>query len=575
MTLKTNADWIRKAKDYSLLPEDDDDEDHDDDKSNRHSSSKRMDSRSTKNTNSSSLSKKERLKERKKRRRRRHEDDSGDSSSSIGSDKDDRNRKESSIQNRHRDIEAEEEGRDRQRRRRRSDQEEDEEDDEIPKTQQRMKRGKEDVLTKEQRADLEREQDLRERDEFVQRMLERDKSKTKHQQQQHPDSDEEFHKETKEGLEQNRLDMERRLARGETVVGEDGKAMTLDRLRVESRRAYLKKRQEREVTLLKQSLQDEEELFRNQKLTVEERKRIELGRKIIKMVESNEHPEDKNDGFYRLPDDYNDGDTKGNQDQALLSSRYIEPVKEKSEQELWEDAQTMKALAVTQRKQHHKKKTVKEEEKEYDLVFDEQIDFVMQETAKGYDKRDKSRRPIPDPPLSSSAIAVKKELEPILTEHEKILAGRKKLPVYPYREEFLAAVKEHQVLVLVGETGSGKVCNTGGRRGVCLLFVVDRENEIGFVMNSQLRSSVCASTYARRLKFLNTCMVSGCSRVYRIVIRLHLGRITDQRLFVAFLFAQRDWIFGTGEDWLYSTSSCSRNECCCTCRSRNECSIRT
>jgi pre-mRNA-splicing factor ATP-dependent RNA helicase DHX16 len=52
----------------------------------------------------------------------------------------------------------------------------------------------------------------------------------------------------------------------------------------------------------------------------------------------------------------------------------------------------------------------------------------------------------------------KEESQAILTEHEKILAGRKKLPVFPYREEFLAAVKEHQILVLVGETGSGKVC---------------------------------------------------------------------------------------------------------------------
>ena len=52
---------------------------------------------------------------------------------------------------------------------------------------------------------------------------------------------------------------------------------------------------------------------------------------------------------------------------------------------------------------------------------------------------------------------VKTENEiPPVTAHEKILAGRKKLPVYPYREDFLAAVKDHQVLILVGETGSGK-----------------------------------------------------------------------------------------------------------------------
>jgi hypothetical protein len=46
-----------------------------------------------------------------------------------------------------------------------------------------------------------------------------------------------------------------------------------------------------------------------------------------------------------------------------------------------------------------------------------------------------------------------KAFESPATKHEKILEGRKKLPVYPYREEFLMALKEHQVLVLLGETG--------------------------------------------------------------------------------------------------------------------------
>lgn len=33
---------------------------------------------------------------------------------------------------------------------------------------------------------------------------------------------------------------------------------------------------------------------------------------------------------------------------------------------------------------------------------------------------------------------------------------RQSLPVFKYREEFLKAVEEHQVLIIVGETGSGK-----------------------------------------------------------------------------------------------------------------------
>ena len=33
---------------------------------------------------------------------------------------------------------------------------------------------------------------------------------------------------------------------------------------------------------------------------------------------------------------------------------------------------------------------------------------------------------------------------------------RKLLPIFPYREELLNAIENHQVLVIVGETGSGK-----------------------------------------------------------------------------------------------------------------------
>lgn len=33
---------------------------------------------------------------------------------------------------------------------------------------------------------------------------------------------------------------------------------------------------------------------------------------------------------------------------------------------------------------------------------------------------------------------------------------RRSLPIYPYREDLLSAIEEHQILVIEGETGSGK-----------------------------------------------------------------------------------------------------------------------
>lgn len=49
-----------------------------------------------------------------------------------------------------------------------------------------------------------------------------------------------------------------------------------------------------------------------------------------------------------------------------------------------------------------------------------------------------------------------KELKPYEKRKLTLKEVRESLPVYHYREEFLAAIKEHQVIIIEGETGSGK-----------------------------------------------------------------------------------------------------------------------
>ncbi|GAX23309.1 hypothetical protein FisN_21Hh005 [Fistulifera solaris] len=294
------------------------------------------------------------------------------------------------------------------------------------------------VQQKEEEEVDERDQDIKERDDFVKRLKERDQLKTKQIHTEH---------EAEKESDENRVKMEERLARGETVVDEkSGEAINIEKLREHSRRAYLKKREERELKLLQRSLQDEDELFRGARLTATEQKQLAIKKQILSMARERIEKEDLNDGFYRLPDELNLKQAKADQDKALLTSRYLEPSKEKSEQELWEESQTAKAAALS----HAKRKTNMTDKQEYELVFEDQIDFVMQETKKGYDRRKKKVDSIEETDVS------KPEGPQFLAEHEKILAGRKRLPVYPYREEFLAAVKAHQVLILVGETGSGK-----------------------------------------------------------------------------------------------------------------------
>lgn len=317
-------------------------------------------------------------------------------------------------------------------------------------------------LTAEERADLEREKDKRERDEFAKRLVEKDKKKQRGLDDS--DSDDSRRMEEKEAKRMERLkkreDRDRRLARGEAVVLDsddegDGskkkKAISISDMRAESRRAYLQKRTKRELELLERELQDEEEIIAklggSSKMTEEEKRELQLKRDILRMAREHGHVENdeaeaakKPDGFYRLPEDYDEGDesgkkkTRAQKGEELLTSRYVEPKQEKSEQQLWEEGQTQMAAGLSR---HKKKKRSGEEEDDddkYDFVFEEeQIDFVCVDTNKGYDNRKKQ-----PPKKDEASVEAMDEDEKALeirpaTKHEKILEGRKKLPVYPYR----------------------------------------------------------------------------------------------------------------------------------------------
>jgi HrpA-like RNA helicase len=46
--------------------------------------------------------------------------------------------------------------------------------------------------------------------------------------------------------------------------------------------------------------------------------------------------------------------------------------------------------------------------------------------------------------------------KPYSERYFDILSKRKQLPIWEHKEQFLEVVRNHQVIVLVGETGSGK-----------------------------------------------------------------------------------------------------------------------
>lgn len=62
--------------------------------------------------------------------------------------------------------------------------------------------------------------------------------------------------------------------------------------------------------------------------------------------------------------------------------------------------------------------------------------------------------------MSISGSRNKIKQEPELSEYEKkkmtIEETKKSLPIFPFKDDLIQAVREHQVLIIEGETGSGK-----------------------------------------------------------------------------------------------------------------------
>uniref|UniRef100_A0A6N2KJD1 RNA helicase n=1 Tax=Salix viminalis TaxID=40686 RepID=A0A6N2KJD1_SALVM len=108
-----------------------------------------------------------------------------------------------------------------------------------------------------------------------------------------------------------------------------------------------------------------------------------------------------------------------------------------AEQEAWEDHQIQKATL------EYGSKTKKQLSDDYQFVFEDQIEFIKATVVEGDKFDDELATESLDESNAKSAL-------------EKLQEDRKTLPIYPYRDELLKAINEHQVIIIVGETGSGK-----------------------------------------------------------------------------------------------------------------------
>nr|XP_043614426.1 pre-mRNA-splicing factor ATP-dependent RNA helicase DEAH1-like [Erigeron canadensis] len=212
-------------------------------------------------------------------------------------------------------------------------------------------------------------------------------------------------------------------------------------LRKVSRQEYLKKREQKKLEEIRDDIEDEQYLFGDVKVTEAEQRELRYKKKIYELVKKRSQ-EDDNVNEYRMPDAYDEeGGVNQEKRFAVAMERYRDSkdgdkMNPFAEQEAWEDHQIKKATLSYASKN-------KKQSDDYDFVFEDQIEFIHGQVMGGENIDDKV-----DEEEHEKSIAK--------TAHEKLLADRKTLPVYPYRESLLKAVEEHQVIVIVGETGSGK-----------------------------------------------------------------------------------------------------------------------
>ncbi|XP_064262128.1 LOW QUALITY PROTEIN: pre-mRNA-splicing factor ATP-dependent RNA helicase DHX16 [Passer domesticus] len=264
-------------------------------------------------------------------------------------------------------------------------------------------------------SERERLRDLRERDAFAERLRRRDRQRDR----------------GARGDSQAYEEAQKRLKMAE----EDQKAM-IPELRKRSRREYLAKREREKLEELEQEIQDEELLFGEEALTLPERRELRYKRRLRDLARdykrAGAREELERSSRYHIPEESRDKkipEREEAQEEALAP---------RDEQRRWEE-QLLGAAALrfgardaAQSQRHHGYELLLEE--------DEMVQFVSAAQLEGTDPQKDVPEAVPEAER----------------RRQSLQDARRALPIFPFRDELVAAVAQHQVLVIEGETGSGK-----------------------------------------------------------------------------------------------------------------------
>jgi pre-mRNA-splicing factor ATP-dependent RNA helicase DHX16 len=233
------------------------------------------------------------------------------------------------------------------------------------------------------------------------------------------------------------------------ALADDATARTaaMPDLRLRSRQDYLKKREAERLALLRKQVAEEQaELRENPDLTKAEKEEFAKNKEVLRIAEERMKIDEHLDG-YALPEDYitEKGKIDRKKKEETLYKRYADRDAHGNERfitehEEWEREQTSKAQAQVSRFEFV-------DEGDYDYVFDDsqKLNFIMEDQLAGDTKL-----------MTKEQRMMMQHLTAAEQKARSIEETRKSLPVYGFREDILSAVAEHQILIIVGETGSGK-----------------------------------------------------------------------------------------------------------------------
>ncbi|KAG5675858.1 hypothetical protein PVAND_005726 [Polypedilum vanderplanki] len=257
-------------------------------------------------------------------------------------------------------------------------------------------------------AEEERKRDLRERDEFSKRLKEKDESKTR-----------------KIVEAQNKKAFEEAAKR--LKLENEDRSKLVPQLRIQSRREYLAKRKDDKVSELEADIIDDEYLFDESQLTTKEKRDREYKKRVLDIAKQHERARElERVQRYHMPKDMKKGE-KGEYVEVDETEKLPH-----SEQRKWEAEQLASARFKFGAKDA-------KQQQEYELLLEDEIEFVQVLTMDGSKEKDRK-------PEITEAQKIKMDIE----------ETKKSLPVYPFRDDLIRAIEEHQVLIIEGETGSGK-----------------------------------------------------------------------------------------------------------------------